>query len=278
MHPALKDNKGLSLIELLVALAISSLVIGALYGVFIGQQRTHGVQEQVVEMRQAMRGPVSTMIRELRMAGFGNVDMVLPITLTNGAGVTVSYPNIVNRDMPSQGWISIVSALLNSDAQSPSLTGTVSRTIITVSSVADFDTGNRRYISIGGIESNEITNINGNQLTLLNKMTYTHNVGTRIYPIRAISYGPLGERDDHAGSGPQPIADNLESIQYGYLDDQGNPEANDARVQMVNLRVTALTDDADPQYKSGDGHRRREVSSNVQLRNVSASPSALPGS
>ena len=80
----LKRSKGLTLIELLVALAISGILTAALYRTFIGQHKTYAVQEQVVDMQQNARVAISRMMREIRMAGFGNVSDVLKSGGVNG--------------------------------------------------------------------------------------------------------------------------------------------------------------------------------------------------
>ena len=271
MRRIFRENRGLTLIELLVALVISAVVIAAAYRTFVGQQKTYTVQEQVVDMRQNARGAVITMMRELRMTGFGGVGMVLPITLGSS-----TYQNVVNANRPSTGWITIVTALTSSGT---TLTGASSTYRITVSSLTDtsgatlFDTNMKKYISIGGVESNTITSINTGtkELTLKERLVYKHAANTRIYPIRAISYN-AGLRDENTGGGAQATAQNIESLRFEYLDAQGNTAASDAAVQMIRLRVTAKTDVSDPQYKTGDGYRRREISSNIQLRNVSISP------
>ena len=274
MRRIVKGNRGLTLIELLVALAISALIIAALYRTFVGQQKTYTVQEQVVDMRQNVRGAISNMMRELRMAGFGGVGMVLPITIG-----TDTYQNVVNRNTPSTppgGWITIVTALTSSSRGATLTAGTISTSYrIYVSDLSDFDTNKKKYISIGGVESNTITSINTGtkELTLKERLVYKHLANTRVYPIRAVSYR-AGLRDENTDGGAQPTAENIESTQFEYLDAQGNPVASDGAVQMIRVRVTAKTDTEDPQLKKGggDGYRRREISSNIQLRNVTISP------
>ena len=71
MNMTPKTNRGLSLIEVVVALAISSILIAASYRVFTGQQKTYTIQEQVVDAQQNLRPVMSKMVREIRMAGFG---------------------------------------------------------------------------------------------------------------------------------------------------------------------------------------------------------------
>jgi len=76
MNEILKKDKGITLIELLVALVISGLLLAAVYRTFINQQKTFVVQGQVVDMQQNMRVAINRMMTEIRMAGFGNVPMV----------------------------------------------------------------------------------------------------------------------------------------------------------------------------------------------------------
>jgi len=100
-----KKEKGFTLLELVVALAISAILIAAVYRTFVRQQKTFTVQEQVVEMQQSARASISRMMDDLRMAGFGNVSMVLPASVGGR-----NFPNIINPDNPAAGALTIISA------------------------------------------------------------------------------------------------------------------------------------------------------------------------
>ncbi len=65
----IQDERGFTLIELMVAIALSAVIIVVAYDVFISQQRAYSVQDQVVEMHQNARAAMDLMIREVRMAG-----------------------------------------------------------------------------------------------------------------------------------------------------------------------------------------------------------------
>ena len=67
-------QKGLTLIELLVAMTITGILGAGIYRTFVGQQHTYEVQDQVVDMQQNVRMAISRMTRELRMGGFGRMD------------------------------------------------------------------------------------------------------------------------------------------------------------------------------------------------------------
>jgi type IV pilus assembly protein PilW len=90
------NKKGITLIELLVALIISAAVIAGIYRVFVAQTRAYTVQEQVVEVQQGTRSAMEILLRDLRMAGFDSDDGGSKISIANPivAGdnsVTVSY-------------------------------------------------------------------------------------------------------------------------------------------------------------------------------------------
>ncbi|MEW5948773.1 MAG: prepilin-type N-terminal cleavage/methylation domain-containing protein [Thermodesulfobacteriota bacterium] len=60
---------GFSLVELLIAIAISGIVLSAVSSLFIMQNKSYSVQEQVAEMQQNARAAMDIMTREIRTAG-----------------------------------------------------------------------------------------------------------------------------------------------------------------------------------------------------------------
>jgi len=65
-----KNNIGLTLIELMIAMAISILVMASIYQVFRTHQKAQATQQLVVEMQQNARAALTLMKREIRMAGY----------------------------------------------------------------------------------------------------------------------------------------------------------------------------------------------------------------
>lgn len=68
------QESGMTLIELMVSMVISSLVVAGIYGVYTIQQRSYTVQEQVTEMQQRIRSAVDFISRDIRMAGYNPND------------------------------------------------------------------------------------------------------------------------------------------------------------------------------------------------------------
>ena len=90
--------KGVTLIELLMALAICGIVVAGIYRVFMAQSKAYIVQDQVVEVQQSVRSAMEVLSRDLRMAGFDddNIASTISIThsITNPIGdhaITVNY-------------------------------------------------------------------------------------------------------------------------------------------------------------------------------------------
>jgi prepilin-type N-terminal cleavage/methylation domain-containing protein len=96
--PAQLKQRGVTLVELLVVLVISSIVIGGIYRVFVSQSKAYTVQDQVVELQQGIRGAMEIMVRDLRMAGYDDYTVNSTITITNpivypvaSSSITVNY-------------------------------------------------------------------------------------------------------------------------------------------------------------------------------------------
>ena len=279
MEMTFRKKDGVTLIELLIVLVIAGFLAAAIYRTFLGQQKTYVVQEQVVDTQQNARLSIERMMREIRSAGFGNVSKVLPVTLSSG-----TYNNVVNPNTPSAGSLTILSAIQG--AGSLTVEGTAGQNQIKVSMVTDplgntlLDTGDRKYISIGGVESHRISSIDGGTktLTLAEPLILTHPVGTLLFGIRATSYQveevagiSLITINENSGSGSQPLTDNIEALQFRYtLADgtQTDSPVNPGDIRMVRVSVTARTSVSDPDLKGGDGYRRRQFASNVHLKNM----------
>lgn len=70
----LKDDQGLTLVELLVALAMSAILSVALVATFASYSRTQTAQNNVISMQQNLRAALYLMGRDLRMAGYQGPD------------------------------------------------------------------------------------------------------------------------------------------------------------------------------------------------------------
>jgi len=281
MDTQFKKGKGLTLIELMVAMAISAILIAAIYRTFISQQKTYTVQEQVVDMQQNVRVAINKMMREIRMAGFGNVSDVI--------GLTGGVNGFIEVITPAQTEITILLGSRQISTLAADAIGDRNQiTLANAEEASQFDGTAHRFISIGGIESNTIQSRSGAILTLDKPLKLTHKItdlegkplSVPVFKIQAITYKlgtsdgkPVLQRNENTGGGSQPLAENIENLQFEYLDANGITTTNPGDIRMIRVTITARTRMADPEFKGGaGGFRRRTIASNIHVRNMGLNP------
>jgi type IV pilus assembly protein PilW len=93
---------GFTLVELLVVTAIVSIVMGAIYSVFIHSNRVYISQEELAAAQQEVRSALDILGREIRMAGFiaanNKIGGLEPITAPAWAGSADSAIEIAEVD------------------------------------------------------------------------------------------------------------------------------------------------------------------------------------
>jgi prepilin-type N-terminal cleavage/methylation domain-containing protein len=287
----LKRSRGLTLIELLVAMAISAILIAALYRTFIGQHRTYTVQEQVVDMQQNVRVAINRMMKEIRMAGFGSVWNVFPpehlpfLTLGGPFLDVINAGDNVNNVGQNDDQITIIGGFEQVSTLSQKTDG--GDTIQLVGGTDQFNLLMRRYLCVGGLETHIVRWISGNTITLDDKVLFNHAAGTPVFKVKAIRYRlrrdnsnpnmPVLTREDLTdGGGSQVVAENIENLQFRYVLEDGSESdspADPSRIRMVRVTVYARTSFSDPEFKGGTGgFRRRTIASNILVRNMGSSP------
>ncbi len=87
-----RNQKGFTLVELLVVLALSGIVTAAIYKSFTGQQQVYIAQDQVAAMQQDVRASLEVMVKEIRMAGYdpqGTADASITAATSSSIQFTV---------------------------------------------------------------------------------------------------------------------------------------------------------------------------------------------
>ncbi|MFQ5842718.1 MAG: PilW family protein [Thermodesulfobacteriota bacterium] len=184
-------QRGLTLVELMVALAIAFIVIGAVYGTFTSQQRTYTLQDQVAEAQQNARVAMNILMRDLRMAGYGKPEVVEDLM-----GERYSYSIHVDRGDGEEdsdtitlvGCFGSPKGYLTKTADKDDGQITVKSTGNELSQI--FDSARSDYIFIGGMEKLRVTAAPGSAEGILTLNGFL----TKRYPTGVLS-GSLGSND-----------------------------------------------------------------------------------
>lgn len=64
------SNRGFTLVELMVTLAMTALLVTAMYALFGDQEKVYATEEQIIQMQQNARVAMEMISRDVRMAGF----------------------------------------------------------------------------------------------------------------------------------------------------------------------------------------------------------------
>jgi type IV pilus assembly protein PilW len=89
------ENRGFTLVELMVAVAISGIVAAAISTAYISQRRSSTAQEQVVEMQQNIRAGLGIMEHDIRMAGYDPKNSTPTPTITTATATQLLFTMLV---------------------------------------------------------------------------------------------------------------------------------------------------------------------------------------
>ncbi|MCR4321215.1 MAG: prepilin-type N-terminal cleavage/methylation domain-containing protein [Candidatus Brocadiaceae bacterium] len=102
MSYALKNNeRGFTLIEVVIGLAISLILMGVAVSIFNVQRKSYSLQEQVTEMQQYVRSAMDMIVRDARMAGYNPAGIAY-----SGISVAQTGTMTIQADYDGSGIIS----------------------------------------------------------------------------------------------------------------------------------------------------------------------------
>jgi prepilin-type N-terminal cleavage/methylation domain-containing protein len=174
------SRKGFTLVELMVALVLSFILVGAIYRGFTFQQKAYTVQDQIAEAQQNARMAMNILIRDIRMAGYGMPDKGITIYKTTYSNAI----HIVKDDDKGQPFDSItVVGAFGAPAGYLNRTlspGSTELYLRSSGEASNFDSGDNKYIFIGGLDIITVLEVSGNRIAL--------NGNTKVrYPTAILS-------------------------------------------------------------------------------------------
>ncbi|MCD6224881.1 MAG: prepilin-type N-terminal cleavage/methylation domain-containing protein, partial [Deltaproteobacteria bacterium] len=254
MRININKNKGFTIVELMIAMAIVSLVMAAIVSAFISQQESYDTQEQVAVMQQNGRAAMSALSLDVRIAGFGLGNASTSYYDTS-AGATVYLQAVASHNNYTNG-TDRIDICYSDPSGTTEITDDMpnSSAILKVDTVNGFAAGDLLIITNGTNASIlEVTAVNASALTIQHNPGGDtinppggHNIfpaggypaGSKLFKVKLKSYdidftdpfhpqmrmdpdGPLGS------DAFQPFADNIEDLQFAYIFSDGD-EANSA--------------------------------------------------
>lgn len=91
------NENGFTLVELLIAMGISSIVIASIYMVFMAQQNSYYAQDQTARMQQNIRGGMNLLTREVMAAGY-DLSGTAGATITQATNNSLRFTLDLNED------------------------------------------------------------------------------------------------------------------------------------------------------------------------------------
>ncbi len=88
----MKHESGFSLIELMMAVAITGVVVGGVYSVYHTQQKSYLAQQEIAAVQQSLRAAMQLIERDIRMAGYDPDE-------GSGAGIQTANANSIRLTM-----------------------------------------------------------------------------------------------------------------------------------------------------------------------------------
>ncbi len=210
-------KNGFTIVELMVALILTSIVTMGIYRIYISFSTSYDIQEQIAEMQQNQRIALSRMIKEIRMAGYNPSNSA-------GAGFVAAQTDNASIEFTKDD---------NGDGDTT-------------------DSNEDILYSLLDIDGDGVTE--------------------------------LARKDVNGANNNQSVADNIEALNFVYLDTTGALTADTAKIHAVE--VTIIVKSSTPNYSyinkttyynmqgdeiitaPNDNYRRRAIYTRIQCRNM----------
>ena len=240
-------ERGFTLVELMIALFVSSLVMATIVSVYIAQTRQYSEQDDISNIQQDLRGILVLLPMDIRLAGCDPTE-------SNAAGIVAATQTLFQftRDIGGD--------LVNANSGDGDVFDANENIVIGLA--AGNDTDNNGIVDNGGLD-----------------WSSTGSIG-RLAGIAGLPTQPLQPQLIDA------IADNIEALEFNYILDDGTASLapsipNKIREVQISLLARATNpargfiNTSTYTTASGvvwdppdDNFRRRMVVTSIQLRNM----------
>lgn len=294
-----RPEKGFSLVELVIAMGITSILMVGIVTLVISQSRAYRMHEQILEMHQRTRAAITQAVREIRMAGYhamgdlliNNLDAWVAPSRIPSEPVPVNFdanPKITSGQGTEPDMITFLSDF-ETDCNPSAVSGAVNAGAVRlpldrgVSYVAkEYLPGDLIHIGEAS-EYARVMEVDGNTLVIDTNPAIPGNQGlagsyppgTRVGEISVVTYAVFNDANDpdfkrHEKGRPilrrainnrgfQPVALDIQDFSIAAM---GNGS--------IDLTITGRTAGPDRNHPENNGYRTYPLSQRVKVRNAVA--------
>ncbi len=264
----MRNNRGVSLVEVLIALFLTAVVTSAVFQTYITQHKNYLVQDDISEIQQNARASIDELTRQIRTAGY---ELPLGMQFIEAANTNPDTITICYKDGNCDSYLA--AAMPQPSAELKCATN-----------VSCFHDGQWVYIyepDSGGGEFFEITHVQNDAIHIQhNTMTLSRCYGKDaiiLSIVRVQFYVDNTTDPEHPcmmikmfGKQPQVYAENVTDLQFTYRLKNGTivdvpSDIND--VLEVLFNITARSNNPEVDKHGESNFRTRTYSSEVSLRN-----------
>lgn len=263
-----RSDRGISLVEMLIAFALTGIVTTAVLKAYVTQHKNYMVQDDITTIQQNVRASIDELSKQCRMAGYA-----LPLGLPSieAANTNPDTITIVYHDDGCDTYLSQAMPQPSSELKC----GT---------DVSCFYDGQWVYIfepDSGGGEFFEITHVQPSSQHLQhNTMTLSkkYNADAVILSLMKVKFYIDQTDPNHPnlmialpGKTPKVYAENMTDLQFRYKLEDGNTVDVPIAVEDVReviISVTGRSANPDPDKPESQKYRTRSASTSVALRNL----------
>lgn len=245
-----REERGFTIIELLAALVVALVIVGAGFTALTTSDKASRVNDLVAATQQNVRIAMELLSRDVKAAGFGMMSGAVGACanainpLDNTAGGPDTGPDTVDLVVPTTSIVAPVWTLGADVAGGPATNAIPINSVASggTTAIAEMTTaglGVGSTVSIAGAASGTVAAVAGNNIQLVNPLPAPsfYPAGTQVYLLQCIRYQVSNVAATCGGNAPcllrgvsggalVPIADGIEDLQLTYACDGCNAAVN----------------------------------------------------
>lgn len=265
----LKDKKGVSFLEVMIALLITGILTASMLRLYITQHKNYMIQEDVTEIQQNARASIGELSRQIRMAGYD-----LPIGLEGIKAYNTNPDTLIIVYQGDDCDTYLSNSMPNTSAELKVGTDPSCFYDGQWVFIYDADSAQGEWFEITHVQV-DAKHIQHNTMQLSRK----YGANALLLSITQVKYYIDNTSEpDHPkfmmqfmGQPPQVFAENITDLQFRYKMKNGATVDNPSLTQNIREIIIDISGRSDRPEVDDEGHesfRNRSFSTSVFLRNI----------